>query len=80
MHGRGLGDDGPGWFGTPGTTGSPAATMADIVIEEGCCFILKPGTAVDGKSDYGRWGESVVVRAHGAERLGTAPQQLFELI
>lgn len=79
MHGRGTGDDGPGWFGTPTTTGTPAGGMADVVIEEGCCFILKPGTAVDGKPDYGRWGESVVVRASGAERLGSTPQILYEL-
>jgi hypothetical protein len=51
-----------------------------MVIDEGCSFILKPGVQVDGKPDYGRWGESVVVRQRGAERLGTRAQQLHELV
>ena len=31
-----------------------------------------------GKSNYGNWGETIVVRGHGAERLGTRPQILHE--
>lgn len=73
MHGRGTGDDGPPAFGN-----FPPA-VRDMEIREGCCFILKPGASVDGKADYGRWGDSVVVRHNGAERLGTRPQQLYEL-
>src|SRR5439155_22318682 len=56
MHGRGTGDDGPPWFG------APSDELRKMVIDEGCSFILKPGTSVDGRPDYGRWGESVVVR------------------
>ncbi|HEY3117189.1 MAG TPA: M24 family metallopeptidase, partial [Chloroflexota bacterium] len=74
MHGRGTGDDGPPWYGVP------PAEVRDIVIEEGCCLILKPGASVDGKPEYGRWGDSVAVRPNGAERLGTRPQQLYELL
>ncbi|SRR5581483_8761213 len=74
MHGRGTGDEGPGYFG------APRDELRSVVVKEGCCFILKPATAVDGKPDYGRWGDSVVVTAAGAERLGTRPQELYELI
>ncbi len=73
MHGRGLGDDGPL------VTSLVTPEMRSLEIKEGCSFILKPNTGVDGRPDYGSWGESVVVRKHGAERLGTRPQHLFEL-
>ncbi len=32
-------------------------------------MIVKPNVFVDGKPDYGRWGEIVVVRENGVERL-----------
>ncbi|HEY7065795.1 MAG TPA: M24 family metallopeptidase [Chloroflexota bacterium] len=73
MHGRGTGDDGPL------VTNRDTPGLLDVVLEEGCCMILKPNVTVDGKPDYGHWGESVVVRAHGAERLGTRGQALYEL-
>jgi Xaa-Pro aminopeptidase len=74
MHGRGLGDDGP----LVTTRITPA--MRALEVKEGCSFILKPSARVDGKPDYGHWGESVVVRANGCERLGTRPQRVHELI
>ena len=40
----------------------------------------RPSASVDGKSDYGRWGDSVVIRKNGAERLGARPQTLHELV
>jgi Xaa-Pro dipeptidase len=73
MHGRGTGDDGPL------VTSRVTPELRAIELKEGCCMILKPGASVDGRPDYGRWGESVVVRRNGAERLGTRPQELPEL-
>jgi len=75
MHGRGTGDDGP--LVTPR---SRSPEVLAVKLEEGCCVIIKPDTAVDGRSNYGRWGDCVVVRQHGAERLGVRRQEIFELI
>lgn len=75
LHGRGTGDDGPGFLGSPKDDGS----IRGVVIEEGCSFALHAGTSVDGTAGYGGWGETVVVRSDGAERLGTRPQELYEL-
>jgi Xaa-Pro aminopeptidase len=74
MHGRGTGDDGPL------VTTRITPEMRALEIPEGSCFIVKPSAAVDGKPDYGHWGDVVVVRKSGAERLGTRPQQLHELV
>jgi Xaa-Pro dipeptidase len=73
MHGRGLGDDGP--LLTPR---SRSPEVLQTCLEEDCCFILKPSARIDGK-DLGRWGDTVVVRSSGAERLGTRVQQVYEL-
>ena len=54
--------------------------MMNMEIREGCSFVVKPSTSVDGKPDYGRWGDTVVVTARGAERLGTRPQELVEIV
>lgn len=75
MHGRGTGDDGPR---VTSSTGLPPEVLA-LELKEGCCVILKPSVSIDGKPDYGRWGDSVVVRGDGAERLGTRPQKIWEL-
>jgi len=74
MHGRGLGDDGPL------VTTRITPEMRALQLPEGACMVLKPSARVDGKSDYGHWGEVVVVRKNGAERLGTRPQMLPELV
>jgi Xaa-Pro aminopeptidase len=74
MHGRGTGDDGPLVTGR-----SRSPELMAMTLEENCSMLIKPGSSVDGKSDYGRWGETVVVRKGGAERLGTRPQELYEL-
>ena len=74
MHGRGTGDDGPL------VTSRITPELRAVELREGCVMIIKPAASVDGKSDYGRWGESVVVRRDHAERLGTRPQRLLELM
>lgn len=73
MHGRGNGDDGPL------VTGRITPQLLAVEMKENACMILKPGARVDGRMDYGHWGEPVVVRANGAERLGTRVQELYEL-
>jgi Xaa-Pro aminopeptidase len=74
MHGRGTGDDGP----LVTTRITPA--LRAVELKEGCSLIVKPSVAVAGKSDFGHWGESIVVRRNGAERLGRRPQELPELV
>ncbi|MBM2810761.1 MAG: hypothetical protein HW416_1520 [Chloroflexi bacterium] len=79
MHGRGTGDDGPL------VTSRITPELRAVEMKEGCCMIIKPSASVDGKSDYGKsdyghWGESLVVRAKGAERLGTRAQALIECV
>jgi Xaa-Pro dipeptidase len=71
MHGRGAGDDGPLLTG-----GTVSERILRRPIEAGNVFILKPSATVESSGLGGRWGDTVVVRAHGAERLGTRPQQL----
>ncbi|MPZ15249.1 MAG: M24 family metallopeptidase [Chloroflexi bacterium] len=73
MHGRGTGDDGPL------VTTRITPEMRSLELPEGCCMILKPSARVDGKPDYGHWGETVAVRSAGAERLGKRAQELYEL-
>jgi Xaa-Pro aminopeptidase len=74
MHGRGTGDDGP--LLTPRSRSEEIMAME---LKENCCLIVKPSTRVDGRPNFGHWGDSVVVRKHGAERLGTRKQELYEL-
>jgi Xaa-Pro aminopeptidase len=74
MHGRGTGDDGPM------VTGARTKELLALEIPENCALEIKPSAQVDGKPHYGRWGETIVVRRHGAERLGTREQALYELV
>ena len=73
MHGRGTGDDGPGLFGTP------PDTIRAFVIEENTVFVVKPSMRIGDNPSYYGWGDVVVVRKGGAERLGTRQQALHEL-
>jgi Xaa-Pro aminopeptidase len=76
LHGRGTGDDGPLLV-----AGRPElAEILNLVVEEGCAFCVKPSVTLDGKPDYCKWGDSVVVTATGAVRLGRRPPALIELI
>jgi Xaa-Pro aminopeptidase len=73
MHGRGTGDDGPL------VTTRITPQLRAVELKEGCSLIVKPSASVNGKPDFGHWGESIVVRRNGAERLGSRPQELPEL-
>jgi Xaa-Pro aminopeptidase len=75
-HGRGTGDDGP----LLTARNLESAGIGNIVIEEGCSFALKPAAALDGKADFARWGDTVVVTETGAERLGTRPRELRNIM
>ena len=75
-HGRGTGDDGPLLV-----AGRPEPKeVLDLIIEEGCSFVIKPSVILDGIGDFARWGETVAVTATGAERLGTRPQEMRILV
>ena len=73
FHGRGTGNDGPLLVAFR----KEPQEVLDIVIDEACAFIIKPSAKVDGVQDYSRWGDSVVVTAKGAERLGTRTPELI---
>lgn len=67
LHGRGLGDDGPL------ITNRSQPALAETPLLEGCVFIVKPVVTYNGQDDVGHVGDTVVVTASGAERLGTRP-------
>jgi Xaa-Pro dipeptidase len=84
LHGRGLGDDRPLMWGHRLPEDGPQA------LEEGMVFILKPAVFPPGSRDLVlrdgevvelavRAGDTVVVTASGAERLGQRPLELVEL-
>ena len=73
MHGRGTGDDGP--LLVAGRR--EPDDVLNTPVSEGCSFVVKPSTTLDGSADYCKWGDSVAVTARGAERLGTRPQELL---
>ncbi len=73
MHGYGTGDEGPL------VTGSRDPELLNTEIREGCTLLIKPGNQIDRKPGSGNWGDTVVVRANGAERLGARPQEVLEL-
>jgi Xaa-Pro aminopeptidase len=80
-HGRGLGDDGPMFIPLDDHTQHP---LWEAPLLENTAFVLKP-YAYDpayGRDDWTNpktvtWGDTVVVRVHGAERLGTRPYRLL---
>ncbi|MGA2392189.1 MAG: M24 family metallopeptidase [Candidatus Lustribacter sp.] len=75
MHGRGTGNDGPLLIRR-----DEGPEIRDLVLLEGCCFNVKPSAGFEQAPDYVRWGDSVVVTATGAERLGTRPKELPVLV
>jgi Xaa-Pro dipeptidase len=67
LHGRGLGDDGP----LITNLSQPAVDAAPL--QAGNVFVVKPTTTYNGQDDVGHVGDTVLVTATGAERLGTRP-------
>jgi hypothetical protein len=72
MHGRGLGDDSPMYVFSAGDE------IKRWVVEANTCFITKPVVARDGYPDIVA-GDSVVVTATGATRLGTIASEFIEI-
>jgi Xaa-Pro dipeptidase len=66
LHGRGLGDEGPLI-----TTPPFAPGVLERPLLEGMSFVIKPAVERNGEGDAARFGDSVVVTATGARRLGT---------
>jgi Xaa-Pro aminopeptidase len=75
FHGRGTGDDGP--LLIAGRALAPE--IRDLPLAEGNVFAVKPSVMFDGRAEYCRWGDSVVVGKNGGVRLGTRPQELIVL-
>ncbi|MBV8714763.1 MAG: M24 family metallopeptidase, partial [Chloroflexi bacterium] len=78
IHGRGLGNEGPMLI--PVDTHEPFKGMP---LKEGSTFVLKPFAYPPGSRYIARqhdvtWGDTIVVRRDGAERLGTRPLKLVE--
>ena len=48
-------------------------------LEENASFIIKPVVIRDGHTDV-VWGDSVVITATGAQRLGTIDPTIIELL
>jgi Xaa-Pro dipeptidase len=80
LHGRGLGNDGP--LVIPTAVSDPNSAIAEEVILENTTFIFKPFLAVpEAPAAYARthdvtWGDTIVVTAQGARRLGARPREL----
>lgn len=79
VHGRGLGSEGP--ILIPVHDRGPEG---DLPLLTGSTFIVKPyayplgsGYAHVTRSHDVTWGDTVVVRDHGAERLGSRPHELI---
>jgi Xaa-Pro aminopeptidase len=71
MHGRGAGDDGPII-----TNHARSPKQLAVALKENMVFICKPSAVTaDGKSIC-TWGDTVVVTAQGARRLGKRPHDL----
>lgn len=75
LHGRGTGDDGP--LLTARRKLSPEVRA--MVLEENCCFAVKPSVSLDDRAEVFRWGDTVAVSKNGGQRLGTRPFELYLL-
>jgi Xaa-Pro aminopeptidase len=73
MHGRGTGDDGPLLVADR----PEPDEVLDLPVAEGCSFVIKPSTIVDGSADFCKWGDAVAVTATGTHRLGTRTPELM---
>jgi Xaa-Pro dipeptidase len=72
MHGRGLGDDAPMYVF------SASDEVKNWIVEPNATFIAKPVVTRDAHADV-VWGDSVVVTANGARRLGTIAPAFVEI-
>jgi hypothetical protein len=72
MHGRGLGSDGPL------VTGYADEATLDMVFTKGWAFIFKRTLSfeVDGKTDNGSLGDTMIMTEKGVKRLGIRPPGL----
>jgi Xaa-Pro aminopeptidase len=72
LHGRGIGEDRPQVTGEAdvGYTTTQYTMHLDIPLVEGNVMVLKPGAMVSDAPDSIRCGDTVVVEAKGARRLG----------
>jgi Xaa-Pro dipeptidase len=72
LHGRGIGEDRPQVTGEADVSYNAAQyTMhLDIPLVEGNVFVLKPGAMPSEAPDSIRCGDTVVIAANGARRLG----------
>jgi Xaa-Pro aminopeptidase len=73
ISGCGTGDDGP-----VADASSPAELLA-VELQENCVMTVVCDAVVDGRAHYGRWAETVVVRAKGAELLLDVDEPFYEL-
>lgn len=73
LHGRGAGDDGPIMVGN-----MRESKDLDVLVQENMVCIFKPSAENrrNGKKTICRWGDTVVARENGGERLGTLPHDL----
>ncbi len=72
LHGRGVGEDRPQVTGEAdvGYTTAQYTMHLDIPLVEGNVMVLKPGAMVSDAPDSIRCGDTVVIEAKGARRLG----------
>jgi Xaa-Pro aminopeptidase len=73
LHGRGAGDDGPIMVGN-----MRESKDLDVLIQENMVCIFKPSAENqrNGKKTICRWGDTVVAKENGGQRLGTLPHDL----
>jgi Xaa-Pro aminopeptidase len=72
MHGRGVGDDAPMYVFTADDE------TKRWMLEENASFIIKPVITRAGHATV-VWGDSVIITAGGAQRLGTIAPEFLEL-
>jgi len=73
LHGRGTGDDGPLLVAAR----PEPDEVLDLPVADGCSFVIKPSTILEGVADFCKWGDSVAVGPRGTRRLGTRPKELL---
>ena len=71
MHGKGAGDDGPIITGA-----ARDPRQLSYGLKENMTFVFKPSVLTADGSSICTWGDTVVVTADGARRLGTRPHGL----